>query len=280
MKFLKKLLLMHRTRSVSLFLCLIILFACEPEQEMPENYAARVGKDFLYEEDIEFGLSNARFDSISRNQFIRKWIRERVLFNLAIEKRIDERDSFKQRIDEIKKDILISSLLTEVIEESIDDLDEGNLKEFYNSNSYLFRTKNKTYHIREIKLDSKKDILNFLNAESSTIENMIEIFNSNYDKNISFNNVLIDQFSTYPNEYLQKVKSMKIGQLSEIVNPEQNLFTVVQLVGTLEPGTLPDFSFIKEDLIDIYSASKKKEIINKFVANSLNKFDIEIKGTN
>ena len=70
---------------------------------------------------------------------------------------------------------------------------------------------------------------------------------------------------------------MMPGEISVVIETEENKFAVMQLEEKFNKGIIPPFEVIKEKVKERYQVIKNKEFIQNYIEELISDYDVEIK---
>jgi len=254
-----------------------MLFSCR-EKEKEVDYAVRVENDYLNNGTIDSVLTTERFKNLFRDEYINKWIRNRVLYKEAVKKGILDDEEYKKAVADIKEEAAIAVYLKRLNEELDISFNEEDLKNFFKEKSEEFKCGDDAYVFNEISFVSYEKAVQFrATLLESSWENTFKVFKGDptirksSEKKFSFANEI------QPNEIYKIVVNMQENDISILTETEPGVFTIVQLIKNFPRESVPDYEYIAPQVKERYLMQKRKELIDEKIKNFYSKYDIEIK---
>ncbi|MFN6038333.1 MAG: hypothetical protein ACK452_07690 [Bacteroidota bacterium] len=142
---------------------LLLLLSCNREnsvQEKKEKALARVKNNFLYDSDLKNIVPNeaSKSDSIQFiKKFINKWIEDEVVLAHAEENLSNEDLDIEKQLAEYKKNLIIYSYQTELVNQKLDtSVTEKEIEKYYNENKSQFTLKDNIVKVWYVKTKKNK----------------------------------------------------------------------------------------------------------------------------
>ncbi|MBN1301349.1 MAG: peptidyl-prolyl cis-trans isomerase [Melioribacteraceae bacterium] len=264
---------LKRTSLTKLVFLAVILLSCSEEENVPENYLAKVENSYLKKSDLKD--MNIDFQNVKqRDAFINNWVKNEVLFQESIKQNNDE--NIDEVLQSIRKELIINYLIESKVKNSSRDFTEEELKEHYELFRQNFVLSNELYFLNGIELSDEKTAHSFIDQFNSSA---VKTFPSEFKNAISiFTNKKYYDFSCPSKDFYNSIRYLDENELSKVIKSEQNSYLVVQLVRKYEPGTIPDYEIVKEKVKESLTVKYKQKIIDDFVRELLEDYEIEIKG--
>lgn len=133
-----------------LFLCSCSFFS----DDESEFAIARVGENYLYENDLE-GLSfDEDVDSAAIVQsFIDNWIKEQLLIKKALQNLNQNQIDFEKQLQNYKNSLVIFAYENQLIRQKLDtNVSTAEVEQYYEANKANFKLKNKVLEARFVKI--------------------------------------------------------------------------------------------------------------------------------
>ncbi|HNW73620.1 MAG: hypothetical protein PHP04_06195 [Bacteroidales bacterium] len=140
-----------------LILLLIVLTSCNTFfKNKTEQVLARVHDDYLYESDIRgiVAAGTPREDSITIvNNFIRNWVRHRLIIHQAEKNLTNEQMDFSKQLETYKNSLIIYTYEHELVRQKLDTLvTEEEIEQYYDANQQNFLLKDNIVQVQYVKL--------------------------------------------------------------------------------------------------------------------------------
>lgn len=266
-----------KTNKIFFLLFVLIISACSKEQKK-DDFVARVNDKYLTREEFASLVDTLKLNSDERDQIIKDWIYRELLFQKASDEKITQRDDYKNIINTSSKELAAAMLLKDYLNSEEIDFSETELKEYYQKNKNYFRLINKSYLINKVTFDQEDKAINFRSlAIESDWNKATNIFNNDSSLVIKVNSELIPENELYPFQLMKIARDLFPNEISIIVNDNAGHYSIIQMLGKYESGTIPDFEIIKTEVEKRFLNEKKKLLVDKYLKELYSKNEIEIK---
>jgi len=269
-----------RNSSLKIFLLVsiaVLAASCKPKEE-PKGYTARVDKDYLLDRALDSVLTTERYRNYFKEEYINKWIHDRILYNEAVKRGILESDEYKKLVSDIKEEAAIALYLKKLNEGMDLSYNEDDLKNFYRDNSDEFRCGDDAFVYNEIKFVSYDKAVQFRQTLlESGWDHTMKVFSGDAtirtfaSKKFGFANQI------QPNEIYKIIVNMQENDVSILTETEPGVFAIVQLVKSYPKDSVPDFEYISDLVKDRLLMQKRKILTDESIQSLYSKYDIEIK---
>lgn len=244
-------------------------------EEQKQNSIARVGKKYLYQEDVQniVPKGTAKEDSILiiRN-FIDRWATQKLLIEAA-ERNLgdDKKKEYATLINQYKIDLYTKAYLEEIVKRSVDTLvNNDELKKYYDENKENFKTNGNLVRLRYINLSKDNPKLETIKGKFFSFDKKDKKFwdiNTLQFKSFAFNDsIWVDMGQVY-----EKLPIINPDNRDELIQPgkkmqilDKNDLYLVKISNVIAKNELSPFEFIKPTLKEIIINKRKLELIKKF----------------
>jgi len=267
---------LNRKLLASLLCCIFFVYGCKREPEQVK-YVAKVNNTYLTEAELNFILDSSKVNNLTKNEIIRNWVTDELLFQEANKEGILKKKEYKNLIKNSEKKIAGSLLLQKILAEDKLNITEEKLENFYFAhkevfklfndatvlNRISFREEDKAILFRDtaIKSDWDKAYHAFIN-DSSLINNMT-------------NNFLYD-YQIQPLILLRISNGLNKNEVSIVIHYTENKYEVIQLVQRYKKDTIPPYPLVKDRVKELYFAQRQQSFIKNYLDNLRLNNDIEI----
>lgn len=268
----------HKILTINFTLALAILVACEENKQVQDEYVAKVGNTILTKEGLENYLSQDKYGNKFKNEFVRQWIDEELLFQEAAKNEIMESKKYIQLIETAQKQIAGALLLERQLSENLSEPSDNELGVFYNSIRENFRLTDDAYIINIFDFNNETSALEFRNqALQTNWAQAVKIFEKDSGFVSKSENVFLYGYQISPLQLGRVTQELYPNEISLVIQKEPAVFTVVQMVKTIAANTIADFSFVKNEVKEIYYFQKRKELFAKYLDELYSKYKVELK---
>lgn len=263
--------------TVFLIAAAVLLASCGGKEEKRE-YSARVEKDYLFKSTLDSVLTTEKYRNYFKDEYINKWVHDRLLYNEAVKNGILDDPGYKKVIENIKEEAAIAVYIQKLNNEFDLSFTENDLEDFYKGNAEEFRCGDDAYVFNEIKFVSYDRAVQFRTTLLETgWDNTLKVFKNdptiraNLTKKFAFGNQI------QPYEIFKIVVNMQENDVSILTETEPGVFTIVQLVKSFAKDSVPEYEYITGLVKERYLMVKRKTMIDELIQKLYSKYDIEIK---
>lgn len=245
------------------------------KEEQKEDSIARVGKSYLYKEDIQNlvpkGASKEDSILIIRS-YIDRWATQKLLIEAA-ERNLGEakKKEYATLISQYKIDLYTKAYIEEIVKRSVDTLiNNDELKKYYDENKENFKTNGGLVRLRYINLSKDNPKLETIKGKFFNFDKKDKKFwdlNSMQFKSFAFNDsVWVDMGQVY-----EKLPIINPDNRDELIQSgkkiqvlDKNDLYLVKISNVIAKNELSPFEYIKPTLKEIIINKRKLELIKKF----------------
>jgi hypothetical protein len=251
-------------KTIKLFILgfvITLLTSCEKKVE--EKYIVKVGDSYLSEEELNALVSYGSDSSKFKEEFIRQWIEDELLFMAAKEKGIVQTKEFKSLAERSERKTANTLLIKQILSDTKIYEDSASVKKYFKVNA------------SEFKLTQPAIIYNYASFNKlETAEGFrISLYQNNWDDAINVvnqNNELIDSgkelFFYVVKEsqdiYRDIYKSLIRNQVSEVKRTFNGLYLVFILLEKYDKNEIPSLD-VTYDLVKDRFIAKQRELAYK-----------------
>jgi hypothetical protein len=256
-----------------LFLLLMIVQACKPKKEIPENAIARVNETYL-NADVVRGIipagSKPEDSTALAKQFINNWIREQLMLSKAEQNLTDEQKNVEKQLADYRSSLISYIYQRELVNQKLDTVVTPEaIEEYYNNNKSNFELKDNIIKVIYIKVDKKAPKLDKLRllykSEQAKDKEALEAYCKQYAQNFFLDenswllfNDLIKEIPIQPNYnqelFLQNNRFIELGDSTSLY--------FVNIKGVKIKNSLSPLAFEKENIKNIILNKRKLDLIN------------------
>lgn len=268
----------HKILTINFALVLAVLIACEENKQVKDEYVARVGNTILSKEGLENYLSQDKYSKKFKNEFVRQWIDEELLYQEARDKEIISSKEYLELLETAQKQLAGALLLQKQLSENISEPSDNVLGIFYDKIKENLRLADNAYVINIFDFNNEASALEFRNQVLQTNWNQAgKIFEKDSGFVSRSDESLLYNYQLSPLHLSRIVKEMNPNEISLIIEKEPTIFTVVQMVKILSKDAVAEFNFVKKEVKEIYYFQKRKELFSKYLDELYSKYKVEIK---
>ena len=268
---------MKRTKlNIALFVIILIVYSCEEQNHEP-GIVARVNESILTEKQLEFMMDSDRFSNKNREDLIKEWVKDEVLFSQAYESGILDSEEYNELKKMTSRQVAISLLLKQVINQFEIDLDDDRLKEYYEKYLLDFRISDDAFVFNVVSFNDENRAISFRNELLiKNWESVVGYLDTDSDGVDIQERAFKYSYNLYPSLFSKSLKKMIPGEISVVLKVEPSKYSVVQMISKFSKGDIPEFEYIKPVVAERYKLVKQKQIYNEYFNNIYSKQNIEI----
>ncbi len=276
MKICRKLLRLKNS-NLLFFFSVLIFTNCSKEQKK-EDFIARVNDSYLTREEFASLVDTTNLSPIDRKQVINNWIFNELLYQKAKDEDIIDLEEFKNIMKTSSKELAAAMLLNNYVSSEDIKFSDSDLRDYYEKDKNYFQLNADSYLINKITFDSEDDAIKFRSlAIESDWTKASNFFSSDTSIVSKTEDELIQGNNLYPYQLMKIAKDMYPGEISIVVVESDGYYSVIQMLGKYEKGTIPNFEIIKYKVEKRFLAEKKKQLIDEYLKELYSHNDIEIK---
>jgi len=227
---------------------------------------ARVGRAVLTEEDIRDRIPPEYTDFITREQnvdYVKRWIDTEILFQTALERRLDKEPEIRNRIRKMQRDLLVSEMISRLSTQTA-DVSESDIEKYYQDN--VDRFTRKETEVQYLHLNVKTLAEAWKVRSQVTPDNFIGLAGK-----VSSDPVADPATLPYlsRNEIMPELASLifdvKVGGTTPPIKTPFG-FYIVKVVDKKTPGTLKPLESVREEIVNHLSSRTQKIRLDEMIA--------------
>ena len=260
----------------------IILFAslnftgCSKAPEKKE-YVARVNDKYLTQEELDNMLGSSENKNFYKNEIIRNWINQELLYQKAVKEGITNEKDYKGLVENSKKELAVTFLLNKIYADEKENIDDKQIEEYYEQNQSDFKAFYDAYVINLIRFNNEDKAIKF---RSTLIESdwnrALNVFKGDSSIISTSTKRIYYDFELQPSALSRIVKEMNSNETSIVFSDKPGAFSVAQLVQEFPKGSLLPLEFVKDEVENRLLANRKDELIKNYVKRLYSENNIEI----
>ena len=259
--------------SIIVIVISLLAISCNNKLDIKKADAlVKIGNKVLYqnvvEENIPVGLTSE--DSIiAAEHFIRLWINENLLYNIA-SRNINDKENIELLVENYRKSLLIYQYEEQLVNERLTkEIDEQSLYDYYNQNKDKLKLDRPLVKGLFLKVPASAPQLNeirswYKSKTSVSRENLekyqlnnVAIYNYFIDKWVDFN----DLMDNFPREQLSKEDL--IVQKKSIEKEDGTYFYFLNITDYLLPGDNAPYEYVKPTIQEMLINQRKIDFLKK-----------------
>lgn len=254
-----------------------VLISINCEKDISSPVIARVGNSVLTIEDLNNSIPSEYNNMITREQninYVKQWIHTELLYKEALSRKIDREPNMKNRLKEMKKNLLAAEMVnrnSSLSESSI--IDDNIVNKYYTEHKDEFIREKDVAKYLEIIVDDQKTAWHII--RNSNADNFLE-FASDYSKlpvsDLTY--VPYVALDDIPPDIAQAIKSCKINGITKPIASEMG-YHVILVLDKLEKGGVCLQEEVKDEIINRLSTKMQKQSLEKMISELRLKTDVE-----
>ena len=256
---------------------IIVILSCSKETKK-EEFVARVNNSYLTREEFASLVDTSKLSPADKDQIIKDWIYRELLYQEAKNEKILNEKKYKNILETSSKELAAAMLINDQISSEEIKLTDDDIQNYYVKNKNYFRLDDDSYLINKITFKLEDAAINFrsLAVESDWVK-ALNFFNSDSNLVSSLSSELIAENNFYPIQLMRIAKDLLPNEISIVINENNGYYSVVQMLGKYQKGTIPELQIIKPLVEKRLLSEKKRELINNYLKELYSKNEIEIK---
>lgn len=258
----------------------ILLLSCS-EEPKKKDFVARVNNSYLTREELASLVDTTNLSRIEKDQIISDWIYRELLFQKAKEDGILDSEKYKNIISTSEKELAAAMLLKNYAEDEAIELDDDELKNYYEKNKNYFKLKIDSYLINKITFLSEEEAIKFRTlATESDWDKAVNFFSSDSNLVQLKKSELIEENYLHPKDLARIAGDLYTQEISLVFTEDSENYSVVQLLQKYSKDSTPPFEVIKQKVSERLFAEKRKQLIKNYINDLYLNNEIEIKNEN
>jgi hypothetical protein len=255
----------------------LVLYACSKESKK-EDFIARVNQSYLTREELTSLVDTSYLTSVQREQIIKNWVYNEILFQEAQRQGITENDDYINIIKKSSRELAAAMILESYALSEQVEYNEDELKKYYQNNKNYFRVGIDSYLINRVSFDNEDKAIKFRSLVfDNNWEKAVKVFSSDSSLNLNLKSVLVDDNNIYPNQFERIIKDIFPEEISIVITEKPGYYSVVQLLAKYPKESIPPFEVMRSKVEKRFAAEKKNKLIEDYLKELYSNNDVEIK---
>ena len=269
---------LNKTLTKIIFLFGVLVFAACSKEQKKDDFVARVNESYLTREDFASLADTANLNSAQKEQLIKNWIYQEVLFQAADKEGITTREDYLNIVNKSSNELAAAMLIDDYVSKEKINYSDEDLIKYYESNKNYFRLNTDAYLINKVTFNNEDNAIKFRSlALDSEWKKAVSAFVN--DSSLIINTVsdLVEESNIYPVQLSRIIKDFYPGEISIVITNKPGYYSIVQLLNKLGRESVPPFEVIKTKVEKRFLAEKKKALMEEYLKNLYSQNEIEIK---
>lgn len=252
---------------IVLILWIVFLISCE--KPIDERYVvAKVEDESITIQELMAEIPvqiRSNLSAVEIREYVLRWINSQALYHEALEQKLDERLGFQREFEKLKRELLISKLVEQVLNEDVTVTDEE-IKAYFEANKEAFRLTKDLVHAYHVLLGTRKEanaVSRRLKAGESfaAVSRDVSLDSLNHTDDWDLGYFSKDEIAP---EISNAVFKLRIGATSLPIKSAFG-YHVVQLVNKQKKGEVKNLELVKEEIRLKIQANKKQDKYQRFL---------------
>jgi hypothetical protein len=269
---------LNKTLTNIVFLLGVLAFGACSEEEKKDDFVARVNESYLTREDFASLADTTNLNSAQKEQLIKNWIYQEILFQAADKEGITKREDYLSIINKSSDELAAAMLISDFLSNEEITYSDDDLISYYETEKDYFRLSTESYLLNKVTFNSENKAIKFrVLALDSDWEKAISVFisDSSVVKNIESH--LIEENNIYPVQLSRIIKDFYPEEISIVIAEKPKYYSVVQLLSKYGKQSVPPFEILKSKVENRFVAEKKKLLVEEYLKDLYSQNEIEIK---
>ena len=269
---------LNKTLTKILFLFGVLVFAACSKEQKKDDFVARVNESYLTREDFASLADTANLNSAQKEQLIKNWIYQEVLFQAADKEGITTREDYLNIVNKSSNELAAAMLIDDYVSKEKINYSDEDLIDYYESNKNYFRLNTDAYLINKVTFNNEDNAIKFRSlALDSEWKKAVSAFVNDSSLIINTESDLVEESNIYPVQLSRIIKDFYPGEISIVITNKPGYYSIVQLLNKLGKESVPPLEIIKTKVEKRFLAEKKKELVEEYLKNLYSQNEIEIK---
>ncbi len=270
-------LLKTQSKIFLLILAAAVINGCGKERPEKE-YIARVNDSYFTKNDMAMIVDSGYGKNLYRNEIVRNWINEELLYQEAKSSGILKNEDFLRTKIESEKRLAITFFVDKLFKEEQLSIEPSEVKDYYDKHRDNFKLFHNAFLVNLVQFNDEDKAISFReDAFTNGWQNSAESFKS--DSNIVSieNTKLVYEYEIQPADLVRIIRELLPGEISIVINDGMGNYFIVQLLEKYARGSTPPYEIIDDLVRSRFVASEKEQFIKNYVQDLYSKNDIEVK---
>lgn len=269
---------LNKTLTNILFLFGVLVFAACTQEQKKDDFVARVNESYLTREDFASLADTANLNSAQKEQLIKNWIYQQVLFQTADKEGITKREDYLNIVNKSSNELAAAMLIDDYVSNEKINYSDEDIIDYYESNKNYFRLNTDSYLINKVTFNNEDKAIKFRSlALDSEWKKAVSAFINDSSLVLNAISDLVEENNLYPMQLSRIIKDFYPEEISIVITNKPGYYSIVQLLNKLGKESVPPFEIIKTKVEKRFLAEKKKELVEEYLKDLYSQNEIEIK---
>lgn len=269
---------LNKTLTKILFLFVVLALAACSEEPKKDDFIARVNESYLTREDFASLVDTASLNSAQKEQLVKDWIYQEILFQTAANEGITKREEFKNILKKSSYQLAAAMLIDDYISAEKINYSDDDLVNYFETNKNYFRAGSDLYLLNKIVFTNEDKAIKFrILALNSDWQKAVGVFTSDSSLVSNVNSNLVDDTRIYPIQLSRIIKDFYPDEISIVFTEKPGYYSIVQLLNKYGKESIPPFEIVKTNVEKRFIAEQKNKIIEQYLKEIYSQNEIEIR---
>jgi hypothetical protein len=269
---------LNKTLTKILFLFGVLALAACSEEQKKDDFVARVNESYLTREDFASLVDTSNLNSAQKEQLIKDWIHQEILFQKAEKEGITGRDEYNRILKKSSNELAAAMLIDDYASSEEIKYSDEDIINYFEANKNYFNAESNLYLLNKVVFNNEDKAIKFrMLALESDWQKAISVFANDSSLLKNSTSALIDENNIYPVQLSRIINDFYPEEISIVFTEKPGYYSVVQLLSKYNKEKIPPFEIIKSNVIKRFLAEKKKMIVEEYLKELYSQNEIEIK---
>ncbi len=263
---------------VSVFLLMIVFFACNQSSDLPADLIAQVNDSYLRKNNVNQSVPADLPDDTKlsmKKMLIKQWVEDEIVFQSAIKEGIQWSEEELFQIEKYKKSLLIQRFLNNKLNKNF-RISQKEIEDNYSDNTKEFIRKEDEVHIIHLLIENRDNAIFREINEADDLKEIIKKYyfdtRSTYESpNGDLGYVVV---SALPDFLQQSLRNLKTGAISKFVKSEYG-YHFVQLLDRQKKGSQIDIELVKDEIVRRLKWQKREQEYVRLMDELKEKYQVQ-----
>ena len=265
------------SHAILVFSFFLFLMGCQPQRDLQDSsILAKVGSKILSEQEVMERLQNNGNSVADTSSIIEDiqadWIRDQLLLQHAEELRISSLDLFKEELDQIKNELLLTFVAEEILKRNPKQFDVSieEATEFYQQNRESLSLQESFVRIRPFTSTSRNDAESARGAllRGDEWSDIVSRYSVRREEQLEYERLFVPARQALIDvpALNRIIRNLGISEVSQIVS-YNGAFHFVQLLEIKPAGETGDLDWALDQIQSWLKEEKKRKYLNSYIRN-------------
>ncbi len=236
---------------------------------------AQVGSTVLTVEDIQKRIPAEYSDFVTYEQnvdYVKRWIDSEILYQTALQRKIDQEPEVRQRLERMMKDLLMSEMISR-LSTQMSDVTDADIEKYYSENSNKFLRKDTEIRFAHICVRTLAEAWKI--RDRITPDNFFSLGKQFSTEPIedSLNIPYVTKTQVMP-ELADVIFDIKIGGTTPPIRTPMGYY-IIKIIDKQMPATVKPLKSVKEEILNQISSQTQRVHLDEIISSLKKKLHVE-----